>query len=416
MYRATASRSRAATTARPSRLATRNPQRQRGRSQRPPPTRPVLVFVPVVHDMKATAHGMHRSSPSLQATTAPAIAGGLASPMASRRERPDPSQTSRSPPPVSRHGRLAPAGDRAGVAAEIQFHGQQDAYRCRPPRGDAGRGPARQSRRGIRLRVRQPQAASRQYLSSQGHPGRAVAAGGVRRLRRQPPRLPRLLRNPSRLLPDPGRRPAGADRGRRSARSPRPRRAHAERERGGRGRAADGRRDAEAMPPAAGEVAVGQRSGGRGRPRSTASSISASRDGGGRSRHDAETGDATPARPRRRQRRRSDADGADGRDADADDGDRRRQRRQRRIGRRRGRAGGSAGAPQAARPPVQDPGSHQAPPGAARPGRQGRARQQGRGADHLPLARRPLFGADAEHRARRRHLAARSPRSPTASA
>jgi ribonuclease E len=26
-----------------------------------------------------------------------------------------------------------------------------------------------------------------------------------------------------------------------------------------------------------------------------------------------------------------------------------------------------------------------------------------------PLARRPLFGADAEHRARRRHLAARSP-------
>ncbi len=55
--------------------------------------------------------------------------------------------------------------------------------------------------------------------------------------------------------------------------------------------------------------------------------------------------------------------------------------------------------------PVQDPGSHQAPPGAARPGRQGGARQQGRGAHHLPLARRPLLGADAQHRARRRHLA-----------
>ena len=35
-------------------------------------------------------------------------------------------------------------------------------------------------------------------------------------------------------------------------------------------------------------------------------------------------------------------------------------------------------------PPLQDPGRHPAPPGAAGPGRQGRARQQGRGADHLP--------------------------------
>ena len=38
-----------------------------------------------------------------------------------------------------------------------------------------------------------PQTASRQYLSRQGHARRAVAAGGVRRLRRQPPRLPRLF-------------------------------------------------------------------------------------------------------------------------------------------------------------------------------------------------------------------------------
>ena len=56
-----------------------------------------------------------------------------------------------------------------------------------------------------------------------------------------------------------------------------------------------------------------------------------------------------------------------------------------------------------AAPAVQDPGSHQAPPDHAGAGGQGRARQQGRGADDLPVARRPLFGADAEHGARRRH-------------
>ena len=56
-----------------------------------------------------------------------------------------------------------------------------------------------------------------------------------------------------------------------------------------------------------------------------------------------------------------------------------------------------------AAPPVQDPGSHQAPPGDAGAGRQGRARQQGRGADDLSVAGRPLCGADAQHRPRRRH-------------
>ena len=56
-------------------------------------------------------------------------------------------------------------------------------------------------------------------------------------------------------------------------------------------------------------------------------------------------------------------------------------------------------------PPVQDPGSDQAPAGNAGAGGQGRARQQGRGAHIVSLARRPLFGADAQHRARRRHLA-----------
>ena len=53
-----------------------------------------------------------------------------------------------------------------------------------------------------------------QYLSRQGDPRRAVAAGGLRGIWRQPPRLPGLQRNPSRLLPDPGRRPSGAARGR----------------------------------------------------------------------------------------------------------------------------------------------------------------------------------------------------------
>ena len=56
-------------------------------------------------------------------------------------------------------------------------------------------------------------------------------------------------------------------------------------------------------------------------------------------------------------------------------------------------------------PQLQDPGSDQAPAGHAGAGRQGRARQQGRGAHHLPVARRPLLGADAQHRPWRRHLA-----------
>ena len=73
---------------------------------------------------------------------------------------------------------------------------------------------------------------------------------------------------------------------------------------------------------------------------------------------------------------------------------RRRRRRRTRSARRASR-----------RPaPLQDPGGHQGPPDPAGAGRQGGARQQGRGADHLSLARRPLLRADAEHRARRRDL------------
>ena len=89
---------------------------------------------------------------------------------------------------------------------------------------------------------------------------------------------------------------------------------------------------------------------------------------------------------------------------------RRRERRRRaeeeeivEVGRRRRRDGGGSG-PRAAPPaPVQDPGGDQAPPDHAGPGGQGGARHQGRGADHLSLARRPLFRADAQYRPRRRH-------------
>ena len=75
------------------------------------------------------------------------------------------------------------------------------------------------------------------------------------------------------------------------------------------------------------------------------------------------------------------------------------------AGRHRGCDGGGARAPAPARALLQDPGGHQAPPDHPRAGRQGGARQQGRRPHHLSVAGRPLHGADAEHRARRRHLA-----------
>ena len=53
------------------------------------------------------------------------------------------------------------------------------------------------------------------------------------------------------------------------------------------------------------------------------------------------------------------------------------------------------------------PGPAARRPGADRPGRQGRARQQGRRADDVHLARRPLPRADAEQSARRRRVAPR---------
>ena len=56
---------------------------------------------------------------------------------------------------------------------------------------------------------------------------------------------------------------------------------------------------------------------------------------------------------------------------------------------------------------ARHPGPAQGRPGADRPGRQGRARQQGRRADHVHLARRTLPRPDAEQPARRRRVAPR---------
>ena len=53
---------------------------------------------------------------------------------------------------------------------------------------------------------------------------------------------------------------------------------------------------------------------------------------------------------------------------------------------------------------LQDPGSDPPPADPAGAGRQGRARHQGRGADHLSVAGRPVRRADAELAAGRRHF------------
>ena len=164
--------------------------------------------------------------------------------------------------PAGRDGRRAVRGHWAGsiLSPPLHFHrvpgcaepvrrrtlrlrlkrhnnGQQNAYRRDPSGRDPGGRVARQPGRRIRLRVRKPPPTSRQHLSRQGDARRAVAAGGLRRLWRQPPRLPGFQRNPSRLLPNPGRRPAGSDR-RGRARSPRRR-----------SRSRPARRDAAAFAP-----------------------------------------------------------------------------------------------------------------------------------------------------------------------
>ena len=104
----------------------------------------------------------------------------------------------------------APRPAWGGAVARKSNHVKEDAHRRHPPGGNPGRGGGRPPGRGFRLRVREPPAARRQHLPRQGHPRRGLAPGGLHRVRRQPPRLPRLRRDPSRLLPDPRGRPRGA--------------------------------------------------------------------------------------------------------------------------------------------------------------------------------------------------------------
>ena len=272
----------------------------------------------------------------------------------------------------------APAQALPSIAMSRVQHGKQDAHRCLPPGRNPGRGGAWSEGRGIRLRIRQPQAAARQYLSRQGHPGRAVAAGGLRRIWRQPPRLPRLQRNPSRLLPDPGRRPAGAARGRGRGRSARrsTRRSAAAAAAAAAARRSAGRDD-EPSPSAEAEAGDGRRRRGRDpderslpdddpkrrrartaperravaerrpRPRRRAAEERRRRS---KPSADSETAEAEPRRRRARTRPTSrDADGDDD-EADDDEDDARRRRRcttmrrarDRRAARRRRRARGGA--------------------------------------------------------------------------
>ena len=115
--------------------------------------------------------------------------------------------------PLAPERRQGPPVARAGTDAqrlEERADGPPHADRCQPPRRDPGGRCRWNEADRVRFRDRVSQASERQHLPRQGHPHRAVAAGGVRRIWRQPPRLPGFLGNPSRLLPDPGRRPRAA--------------------------------------------------------------------------------------------------------------------------------------------------------------------------------------------------------------
>ena len=157
-------------------------------------------------------------------------------------------RASASAPSNAARGR--PAGPRASRRVPERHHDKENADRRHPRGRDPRGGGGRKQGRGVRLRVAEQAAARRQHLPRQGHPGRAVAAGGLRRLRRQPPRVPGLLGNPSRLLPDPQGRPRGA--ARRGGRA-RPR-----------GRGGGGPREAEAARP---QPQPPARAAGRGRRR-----------------------------------------------------------------------------------------------------------------------------------------------------
>ena len=91
------------------------------------------------------------------------------------------------------------------------FHVKEDADRRRPRGRDAGRGAVDGRVEEFDFESRAKKQLTRQHLSRQGHAGRTQPAGRLRRIWRQPPRLPGLQRNPPRLLPDPSRRPRSAD-------------------------------------------------------------------------------------------------------------------------------------------------------------------------------------------------------------
>ena len=272
-------------------------------------------------------------------------------------------------------------GNRHGFLAFSEIH--PDYYRI--PVADrealAGRAGPR-IRRGRRRRGAPPR--RRRGRGRLGKPQDARPRPVRRRSRRRP------LSVPEEASRSPRRR---ADAGRSAARKPRRAGIVAEPIRAMKG-TPDRRRRSKALPLVSGVGLVGLRA--------SRSSLIEPTSGAGRASE--EPVDAGP------ERRRRDPGG---------DGDRRARRRSRRAAvdvvaadeleegrRRRARQ----------HPPLQDPGGHQAPADHAGAGRQGGARQQGRGADHLSLARRPLLRADAQHAARRRHLAARSPARTTASA
>ena len=423
MYRATFWTIARRLTARQPRLAIRNPTASRASSavaaDRPAPC---MRSGRTRHEGNGARTCTDHRHPSKR-RTAPACAGGNASPMASGASAPIQSQTSRSPPQRRGAGALRPTA--AARARPRRFSSMANKMLIDAAHPEETRVVVL---RGNRVEEFDFESASRKQLRGNIY---------LAKVTRVEPSLQAAFVDYggnrhgflafSEIHPDYYQIPVAdrqalieaeeaRDRRSRSAR----RRARARRWRGRRGDDRPCGRRSGRVPPAIGEEAA---TGDRGRreaadaSRATETTAGHGRRFGNAPSHGAHARDRRSHRRRRRPHRRRRRDGERRGSAStttatapttttaievvSDDAVE--------FGRRRGRAGGSAGAPQAARPPVQDPGSHQAPPGAARPGRQGRARQQGRGAHHLPLARRPLFGADAEHGARRRHLAARSP-------
>jgi hypothetical protein len=94
-------------------------------------------------------------------------------------------------------------------AEELLLNGRKNAYRRLPSRGDPRRCRSWKPHRGIRFRIGAQETAPRKHLPGKGHTRGAVAPGRFCRLWWKSPRLPRVLGNPPRLLPDPAGRPSG---------------------------------------------------------------------------------------------------------------------------------------------------------------------------------------------------------------